>query len=113
MARIQVERAHTLGKDAAREKADKLPSKLKEKYSLEYSWAGETLNHKRSGVKGTGKVAEDSIRRDVTVGLLMSAMSVTIKYEIDKAWDNALSRFLYFLGCRILLFCRLIICISK
>jgi len=26
MARIQVERAHTLGKDAAREKADKLAS---------------------------------------------------------------------------------------
>ncbi|QQD53848.1 polyhydroxyalkanoic acid system family protein [Pseudomonas fluorescens BBc6R8] len=91
MARIQVERAHTLGKDAAREKADKLASKLKEQYGLESSWAGDTLNLKRSGVKGTVKVAEDSLRIEVELGLLMLAMSGTIKSEIEKALDKALA----------------------
>ncbi|MBT1269110.1 polyhydroxyalkanoic acid system family protein [Pseudomonas sp. G5001] len=91
MARIQVERAHTLGKDAARVKADKLASKLKEQYGLESSWAGDTLNLKRSGVKGTVKVAEDSLRIEVELGLLMSAMSGTIKSEIEKALDKALA----------------------
>lgn len=91
MARIQVERAHTLGKDAAREKADELASKLKEQYGLESSWAGDTLNLKRSGVKGTVKVAEDSLRIEVELGLLMSAMSGTIKSEIEKALDKALA----------------------
>lgn len=91
MARIQVGRAHTLGKDAAREKADKLASKLKDQYGLESSWAGDTLNLKRSGVKGTVKVAEDSLRIEVELGLLMSAMSGTIKSEIEKALDKALA----------------------
>ena len=35
MARISVERAHSLGKDAAREKAEKLAKKLSEEYGLE------------------------------------------------------------------------------
>lgn len=51
MARITVERAHSLGKEGARAKADKLALKLKEQYGLEPSWSGDTLNLKRSGLK--------------------------------------------------------------
>ncbi|MFC6339125.1 polyhydroxyalkanoic acid system protein [Pseudomonas sp. CCM 7891] len=91
MARITVERAHTLGKEAARAKAEKLAQKLKDRYGLEPSWSGDTLNLKRSGVKGSVKVAEDSLRIDVELGLLMSAMSGTIKSEIEKALDKALA----------------------
>lgn len=91
MAHIQVERAHTLGKEAAREKADKLAQKLKEQYGLEPSWSGDTLNLKRSGVKGTVKVTEDFLRIEVELGLLMSTMSGTIKSEIEKALDKALA----------------------
>jgi len=90
MARISVERAHGLGKEAAREKADKLAEKLAAQYGLEPKWAGDTLNLKRSGVKGAVHVGEDSIRVDVELGLLMSAMSTTIKAEIEKALDKAL-----------------------
>ena len=90
MARITVERAHSLGKEGARAKAEKLAHKLKEQYGLEPSWSGDTLNLKRSGVKGTVVVAEDSLRIDVELGLLMSAMSGTIKSEIEKALDKAL-----------------------
>lgn len=91
MARITVERAHSLGKDGARAKADKLAHKLQEQYGLEPSWSGDTLNLKRSGVKGTVLVADDSLRIDVELGLLMSAMSGTIKSEIEKALDKALA----------------------
>ena len=91
MARISVERAHGLGKEAAREKADKLAQKLSEQYGLVPQWSGDTLNLKRSGVKGTVKVAEDSLRVEVELGLLMSAMSGTIKSEIEKALDKALA----------------------
>jgi putative polyhydroxyalkanoate system protein len=90
MARISVERAHSLGKDAAREKAEKLAKKLSEEYGLEPQWAGDTLNLKRSGVKGAVHVAADSIRVDVELGLMMSAMSGMIKAEIEKALDKAL-----------------------
>lgn len=91
MARITVERSHSLGKDGARAKADKLAQKLQEQYGLEPSWSGDTLNLKRSGVKGTVLVADDSLRIDVELGLLMSAMSGTIKSEIEKALDKALA----------------------
>ncbi len=91
MARITVERAHSLGKEGAREKADKLADKLKSQYGLESSWSGDTLNLKRSGVKGTVQVADDSLRIDVELGLLMSAMSGSIKSEIEKALDKALA----------------------
>ncbi|AXK55199.1 polyhydroxyalkanoic acid system family protein [Pseudomonas protegens] len=91
MARISVERAHGLGKQVAREKADKLAQKLADQYGLEPQWAGDTLNLKRSGVKGAVHVGEESIRIDVELGLLMSAMSGTIKSEIEKALDKALT----------------------
>ncbi|SDS75325.1 polyhydroxyalkanoic acid system family protein [Pseudomonas prosekii] len=90
MARISVERTHDLGKEAAREKADLLAKKLSEQYGLEPQWSGDTLNLKRSGVKGAVHVGEDSIKVDVELGLFMSAMSGTIKSEIEKALDKAL-----------------------
>lgn len=43
MARITVERAHSLGKEGARAKAEKLAHKLKEQYGLEPTWSGDTL----------------------------------------------------------------------
>ena len=91
MARITVERAHDLGKEAAREKADKLAQKLSDQYGLEPQWSGDTLNLKRSGVKGTVEVDDDSLRINVELGLLMSAMSGTLKSEIEKALDKALA----------------------
>ncbi len=90
MARISVERAHGLGKAAAREKADKLAQKLSDQYGLEPQWSGDTLNLKRPGVKGAVHVSEDSIKVDVELGLMMSAMSGMIKAEIEKALDKVL-----------------------
>lgn len=91
MARITVERAHSLGKEGARAKAEKLAQKLQDQYGLQPSWSGDTLNLKRSGVKGTVLVTDDLLRIDVELGLLMSAMSGTIKTEIEKALDKALA----------------------
>ena len=90
MARISVERAHGLGKAGAREKADQLAQKLAGQYGLEPQWSGDTLNLKRSGVKGAVHVSEETIRVEVELGLLMSAMSGTIKAEIERALDKAL-----------------------
>ncbi|AGE28618.1 MULTISPECIES: polyhydroxyalkanoic acid system family protein [Pseudomonas] len=91
MARITVEREHSLGKQGARAKADTLAQKLNDKYGVESSWSGDTLNLKRSGVKGTVEVDDDSLRINVELGLLMSAMSGTLKSEIEKALDKALA----------------------
>lgn len=91
MARINVERAHDLGLQAAREKAQVLVQKLADQYGLQPQWAGDTVKLKRSGVTGAVEVGEKSIRVNVELGLLMSAMSGTIKAEIEKALDKALA----------------------
>ncbi|KPA92406.1 MULTISPECIES: polyhydroxyalkanoic acid system family protein [Pseudomonas] len=91
MARISVERAHHLGLAGAREKAEALVQKLADQYGLAPRWSGDTVSLKRSGVSGEVTIAEDRIRVDVELGMLMSAMSGTIKSEIEKALDKALA----------------------
>ncbi|QXI28936.1 polyhydroxyalkanoic acid system family protein [Pseudomonas vanderleydeniana] len=91
MARISVERTHHLGLAGARGKAEALVQKLADQYGLAPSWSGDTVSLKRSGVTGEVKIGEDRIRVDVELGMLMSAMSGTIKSEIEKALDKALA----------------------
>ena len=91
MARISVERAHSLGLAGAREKAQTLVNKLADQYGLEPRWSGDTVKLKRAGVNGAVEIGEQSIRVNVELGLLMSAMSGTIKAEIEKALDKALT----------------------
>lgn len=90
MARISVERAHDLGREAAKQKAEVLVQKLAEKYSVEPKWSGDTVKLAGSGVSGTVSVFDALIRVEVDVNFLMSAFSGTIKSEIEKALDKAL-----------------------
>jgi putative polyhydroxyalkanoate system protein len=90
MARISVERAHDLGREAAKEKAEVLVQKLADKYSIKPEWSGDTVKLAGSGVSGTVSVLDDLIKVEVEVGFLMSAFSSTIKTEIEKALDKAL-----------------------
>ena len=90
MARISVERTHSLGLEAAREKARPLVEKLASQYGLTPTWAGDTVKLKRSGVNGTLQISENNVKVDVELGLLMSAMSGKIQSEIERSLDKAL-----------------------
>ena len=91
MARISVERTPTLGLEAAREKAQPLVAKLAGQYGLTPDWSGDTVKLKRSGVNGTLAISDKTIRVDVELGMLMSAMSGMIQSEIERSLDKALS----------------------
>ncbi|WP_375740522.1 polyhydroxyalkanoic acid system family protein [Pseudomonas boanensis] len=90
MARIHVERSHNLGHEAVREKAEKLAERLAREYDVRYQWRGDTLEFKRSGADGQIEVSNDKVRVEVKLGLLLSAMSGSIKREIEKALDDYL-----------------------
>jgi putative polyhydroxyalkanoate system protein len=90
MPRISVERAHDLGREVAKQKAEVLVQKLADKYSIKPEWSGDTVKLSGSGVSGTVSVLDDLIKVEVEIGLLMSAFSGTIKGEIEKALDKAL-----------------------
>ena len=91
MAHISVERTHSLGLEAAREKARPLVEKLAGQYGLTPEWSGDTVKLKRSGVNGTVAIGEKTIKGDVKLGLLMSAMSGMIQAEIERSLDKALA----------------------
>jgi putative polyhydroxyalkanoate system protein len=91
MARIIVERTHTLGRQAAREKADLLAAKLTSEYGLDCQWQGDVLEVRRSGADGRIEVEDDRVRVLLNLGLLMSAMAGTVQTQIERALDKALS----------------------
>ena len=90
MARIKVERSHNLGREAAREKAEQLAERLAREYDVRYRWNGDCLEFKRSGADGRIDVAEDSVKVQLNLGLLLSAMSGSIKREIEEVLDKNL-----------------------
>ena len=90
MARIKVERPHSLGLAGARAKAEQLAERLASEYEVRYRWAGDRLEFKRRGVDGVIEVSADSVRVELSLGLLLSAMSGRIKGEIERTLDKSL-----------------------
>ncbi|MEO4047115.1 polyhydroxyalkanoic acid system family protein [Pseudomonas sp. CAU 1711] len=90
MSRITVERSHNLGLAAAREKAEALAERLAREYDVKYRWSGDTLEFKRSGADGRIAVAADSVRVELKLGLLLSALGGTIRREIEETLDKHL-----------------------
>lgn len=91
MARITVERSHSLGRTEARSKAEQLAERLAREYAVSYRWNGDTLEFKRSGADGRIEVGDDRVRVELNLGLLLSAMSGSIKREIEKTLDEKLA----------------------
>ncbi|WP_054997115.1 MULTISPECIES: polyhydroxyalkanoic acid system family protein [Pseudomonas syringae group] len=91
MAKITVERPHTLGQEKAREKAGQLVQKLTDKYGLAHEWAGDTVMLKGKGAKGKVEVEEAMIRIEIELSFMLSTMSGPIKTEIERGLDKALA----------------------
>ena len=90
MARITVERPHTLGKEKAREKAEIMLQKLSDKYGIEHEWTGDTVALEGKGAKGTVDVEDALVRVNLELNFFLSAMSGQIQAEVEKQLDKAL-----------------------
>ncbi|KQB54498.1 polyhydroxyalkanoic acid system protein [Pseudomonas endophytica] len=90
MANISVERTHALGLEQARVKARQVVDKLESKYGLTPDWSGDKVVLKRSGVEALLEVGETTVKVDVKLGMLMTAMSGMIQSEIERSLDKAL-----------------------
>lgn len=90
MARIIVESNHSLGRDAARVKAEQLAAKLERDFGVRCEWQGDVLEVRRSGADGRIEVEEDRVRVLLNLGLLMSAMGASVQAQIERALDKAL-----------------------
>ncbi|MEE1924222.1 polyhydroxyalkanoic acid system family protein [Pseudomonas sp. 148P] len=91
MTQISVERKHSLGREAARQKAEALVEKLSSQYDLKAEWKGDRVEVKRSGANGSVEIGDDTIRVELKLGMMLSMMGGTIKAEIERALDKALA----------------------
>jgi putative polyhydroxyalkanoate system protein len=91
MSQIRVERKHELGKEVARQKAERLVDKLVSKYDMTAEWNGDLVELKRSGVTGQVAVSDDKVVVELKLGMMLSMMGPMIEAEIDRALDKALA----------------------
>jgi putative polyhydroxyalkanoate system protein len=90
MAKITVERPHSLGKEKAREKAELLVEKLADKYGIEHEWIGDSVKLEGKGAKGAVHVEDALVRVNLDLNFFLSAMSGQIQAEVEKQLDKAL-----------------------
>lgn len=95
MPDIRIQRAHRLGLPRAREIAWQWAEEVETRFGMEctvFEGAdGDTVEFKRSGVKGTLRVAADGFELDAQLGFLLGAFSRTIETEIEKNLDTLLA----------------------
>jgi len=84
MAEIHIERAHTLGKEAAWAAALRVAERMKEKAQVDYRVVGDTIEFERTGAKGRIVVEPERIIAEVKLGLLLRPMRSVIEGKIDE-----------------------------
>ncbi|WP_101924819.1 MULTISPECIES: polyhydroxyalkanoic acid system family protein [Luteimonas] len=84
MAGIDITHPHALPKAQARTAVEAVAQKLSERFDMQYDWAGDTLNFKRSGVDGKIALLPDSLHVTAKLGFLLAAMKGPIEAEIRR-----------------------------
>lgn len=95
MATIDIRRAHTLGVDAAKGKAEELAKDLQDKLNLDWSWQGDQIKFKavKGAAKGTSgqvSVSASEVRVEVDLPLLLRAMKGTISGKVNEKLEKLL-----------------------
>ena len=92
MVDIEVYRKHTLGREQARQAAQRIAAELDERFQLHYAWQGESLRFKRSGLDGYLDVGEDDAFIQLRLGLLMSPLRHMLEQEIHRQMDEVFDK---------------------
>ncbi len=81
MPKLSIERRHGKANiEEVRKCVQDLAGKLKDRYQLEYSWRGDTLEFKRTGADGRIEMDREKVRLIMNISLVLTP----IKGEIEK-----------------------------
>lgn len=88
MATIDISRSHSLGLDAAKQRAEQLANDLKERMGIQWRWEGDTIRFSADGgpAKGTTgsvAVATSQVRIEIDLPFLLKAMKGTIAAKVE------------------------------
>jgi putative polyhydroxyalkanoate system protein len=87
MPSIDITRAHAVGLKEARAIVDELAGAMRERFSVDCAWQGNTLAFRRSGVNGAIEVGKDRVRVHADLGFLLLALKPAIEEEIRHHLD--------------------------
>ncbi len=93
MATIEMERKHSIGKEAARKKAEELADKMKEKIGIEWAWAGDDIRFEAKsgaakGAKGKVAVSDSLIRVEVDLPFMLRPLKGMVESKIKEKLDT-------------------------
>lgn len=91
MARIDIERPHSMGPARARALIDEFAASLQGQYGLKHRWRGDALEFSGSGVDGVIAVGADTVRVTAQLGLLLSPLRGKIEQDIRARLDKYLA----------------------
>jgi putative polyhydroxyalkanoate system protein len=84
MSDIRIERAHTLGKQAALAAALRVAERMHEKAQVKYRVLGDSIEFERSGASGHMLVSETTISAEVKLGLMLKPMRSVLERKIEE-----------------------------
>jgi putative polyhydroxyalkanoate system protein len=84
MPDIRIERAHTIGKEAAVAAALRVAERMHDKAQVKYRVLGDTIEFERTGASGRLVVSDTSVRAEITLGLLMKPMRGMVERKIEE-----------------------------
>jgi putative polyhydroxyalkanoate system protein len=90
MARIEVRRAHTLGKEAASRSAERIAQQLQNELKGRYYREGDDLRFECPGAHGHIRVGENEVRVEVELSFLLRPLRGHIEREINQYLDQGL-----------------------
>ncbi len=91
MSHIDIKRTHSLTVEDAKTKVEGVAEHLAEKFGIEYTWRGNTLNFARSGVDGQIAVGKKQIHVMAKLGFLLMALKGPVEREILRYLDEEFS----------------------
>lgn len=87
MATIEITKQHTLGREAARAKAEEIARRLQDKLSLEWEWEGDSVLFEAKGgaakgAKGSIVLREGEFQVNVDLPLLLRPLKGMVESKI-------------------------------
>jgi putative polyhydroxyalkanoate system protein len=84
MSRIDIRHAHTLAAPQARKAIEEVAVKLQDRFQIDYSWDGDTLNFTRSGIDGHIALEDTALHVQAKLGFLAAMFKEPIEAEIKR-----------------------------
>ena len=87
---VQINRAHTLGKQKARAMVEDIAVSLRQKLGLHYEWQGDHLTFKRTGITGHIDVQEDTVDVYIKRSRLVPVSESWIRTQVEAVMNQYL-----------------------